>query len=161
MLPENIDNNIPNYKEIADHDKAKEVMKTYLEKLIADAGAAVDSIESSTTRIALDKAKEILNSPKFIEQKGIRSLVDEDARVGHKTKTDTFFGYKVEFAMIPGERIITAVTVGSGAYVDGAEFEKLYNMTKECGVNIKDVYADKAYFRKPILDILKGAHVNA
>ena len=35
------------------------------------------------------------------------------------------------------------------------------NMTKECGVNIKDVYADKAYFRKPILDILKGAHVNA
>lgn len=39
--------------------------------------------------------------------------------VGYKSKTDSFFGYKVEFAMIPEERIITAVNVHDGAYVDG------------------------------------------
>ncbi|ATW23775.1 hypothetical protein DCMF_02270 [Candidatus Formimonas warabiya] len=74
----------------------------------------------------IEKAKQILIDPKFIQQKGVRSLVDEDARVGYKTKTDSFFGYKVEFAMIPEERIITAVEVQDGAYVDGTEFKNLY-----------------------------------
>ncbi|HOT32782.1 MAG TPA: IS1182 family transposase [Bacillota bacterium] len=161
MIPDNINTDIPNYKEIEDPKQAKGTMKNYLEKLIDDTKAAVESTEESNTRKVLDKAKEILRDPKFLEQKGIRSLVDEDARVGHKTKTETFFGYKIEFAMVPEERIITAVTVGNGAYVDGTEFEKLYNMTKECGIDIRDVYGDKAYFRKPILDVLKERHVNA
>lgn len=161
MLPNNIDSNIPNYKEIEDPKQAKETMKNYLKKLIADTEATVESKEDSNTQKVLDKAKEILSDPKFIEQKGIRSLVDEDARVGHKTKTETFFGYKIEFAMVPEERIITAVTVGNGAYVDGTEFEKMYNITKECGIDIRDAYGDKAYFRKPILDVLKEGHVNA
>lgn len=161
MIPETIDNNIPNYKEIEDPKQAKETMKNYLEKLIDDAEAAIEPPEDSKTQKVLDKAKEILSDPKFIEQKGIRSLVDEDARVGHKTRTETFFGYKVEFAMVSDERMITAVTVENGAYVDGTEFEKLYDMTKECGIIIKDAYGDKAYFRKPILDILKKDQVNA
>ena len=63
---------------------------------------------------------------------GINPEVDKDARVGHKTRTDTFFGYKVEFAMITDERIITAVTVGNGAYIDGTEFGKLYSITRDC-----------------------------
>jgi len=161
MIPGNINNDIPNYKEIEDPKQAKETMKNFLEKLIDDVEAAVESTEDSKTQQVLDKAKEVLSDPKFIEQKGIRSLVDEDARVGHKTKTDTFFGYKVEFAMVSEERIITAVTVENGAYVDGTEFERLYSMTKECGIDIKDAYADKAYFREPILDVLKEDHVNA
>lgn len=160
-LPDNIDANIPNYKEIDDPKQAKETMKNYLEKLMDDVEAAIEPTEDSKTRQVIDKSREILSDPKFIEQKGIRSLVDEDARVGHKTRTDTFFGYKVEFAMVSEERIISAVTVGNGAYVDGTEFEKLYSLTKDCGINIKDAYGDKAYFRKPILDILKEDHVNA
>jgi hypothetical protein len=48
--------------------------------------------------------------PEFMEQKGVRSLVDKDASVGRKTKTDDFWGYKVETAMITDERIMTAVT---------------------------------------------------
>ena len=155
IIPDIIDNEIPNYKEIKDPKQAKETMKNYLEKLVDEVEAAVETTEDSKTKKLLNKSKEILSDPKFIEQKGIRSLVDEDARVGHKTKVETFFGYKIEFAMIPKERIITAVTVGNGAYVDGTEFEKLYNMTKKCGIDIRDAFGDKAYFRKPILDILK------
>lgn len=160
-IPDNINTEIPEYKNIEDPAEAKEVMKEYLEELIEKTEAVIDPSEDSVTHETLVKAKEILADPKFIEQKGVRSLVDEDARVGHKTQTETFFGYKVEYAMIPEERIITAVTVGSGAYVDGTEFEKLYEMTKKCGIDIKDAYGDKAYFRKPILDILKKDNVNA
>lgn len=70
-------------------------------------------------------------------------------------KTDSFFGYKVEFAMVPEERIITAVTVQDGAYVDGTEYEALFRQTKECGIQISDAYGDKAYFRQPIIDLLE------
>ena len=35
--------------------------------------------------------------------------------------------------MIPEERIITAVNVHDGAYVDGTEFEKLYNRPRNVG----------------------------
>jgi transposase len=159
LIPEQIDRNIPNYKEIPDHNHAKQTMKIYLEKVIEDIEESVDLAGASKTSEAIKQARDILNSPKFIEQKGIRSLVDKDARVGYKSKTESFFGYKVEFAMIPEERIITALNIQDGAYVDGTDFNELYNRTKECGIEIKEAYGDKAYFRKPILDTLKADEV--
>jgi transposase/curved DNA-binding protein CbpA len=161
LVPEQVDKNIPNYKEITDHNLAKQTMKNYLEKVIEDIEVSVDLTAAGKTLKAIQEAREILNSPKFIEQKGIRSLVDKDARVGYKSKTDSFFGYKVEFAMIPEERMITALTVEDGAYVDGTEFNELYNRTKDCGIEIKEAYGDKAYFRKSILDTLKEDEVKA
>lgn len=154
-VPEQVDKDIPKYKEIEDHTQAKQTMKNYLEKVMEEVEEIVDTSVMPKTDEAIKEAQEILNSSNFIEQKGIRSLVDKDARVGYKSKTDSFYGYKVEFAMIPEERIITALTVQNGAYVDGTEFKNLYNKTKECGIEIKQAYGDKAYFRKPILDLLK------
>ena len=136
-------------------------MKNYLEKLITEVKNETDVSTLTKTKNAIEKAEKILEDPKFIRQKGLRSLVDEEARVGYKSKTANFFGYKVEFAMVPEERIITAVNVHNGAYVDGNEYKELYNKTKECGINIKEAYGDKAYFRKPILDILENDHVEA
>ncbi|NPV89758.1 MAG: transposase [Firmicutes bacterium] len=136
-------------------------MKSYLEQLIESVENTVDTSVMPQTKQSIQKAKEVLNDPKFILQKGVRSLVDEDARVGYKSKTDSFFGYKVEYVMIPEERIITAVGVQNGAYVDGTEFEKLYQQTKASGVEITEAYGDKAYFRKSILDILKEDEVQA
>ncbi len=158
-VSEQIDTNIPDYKEIEDHKKAKESMKNYLEKLITEVKNEVDISALTNTKKTIEKAEKILQDPKFIQQKGIRSLVDEDARVGYKSKTDSFFGYKVEYAMVPEERIITAVDVHDGAYVDGTEYKDLYTMTKECGIDIKQAYGDKAYFRKSILDVLAEDHV--
>lgn len=113
------------------------------------------------TKAAIEKAEEILGEPQFMHQKSVRSLVDEDARVGYKSKTESFFGYKAEYAMIPEERIITAIDAHDGAYVDGNEYKELYNKTKECGLTIKEAYRDKAYFRKPILDLLEEDNVEA
>lgn len=160
-IPSNINTNIPDYKKIEDHKQAKETMKNYLEDIIEGVENIVDTTDTPKTKDTLEEAKEILSDPKFILQKGLRSLVDKNARVGYKSKTDSFYGYKVEYAMIPEERIITAVDVHDGAYVDGTEFKDLYARTKECGIEPKETYGDKAYFRKPILDLLKEEKVEA
>ncbi len=151
-LPESININIPNYKEIENHKEAKRTMKEYLESQIQIFDNIIDSEKQSKTFKLIENAKEILKDPKFIEQRGVRSIIDQEARVGHKTKTDHFFGYKTEFAMTTDERIITAVTVSDGAYVDGTDFTRLMELTEKTGLDIQEIYGDKAYFRKPILN---------
>lgn len=160
-IPDSVDTNIPNYKEIESHTEAKATMKNYLDNLIESVESTFDTSITPKTKQSLEKAKQILSDPKFIPQKGARSLVDEDARVGYKSKTDSFFGYKVEFAMITDERIITALEAQDGSYVDGTEFNNLFERTKGCGLNLTDGYGDKAYFRKHILDTLKENNIDA
>lgn len=143
----------PEYKEIEDHKEAKEVMKDYLETVIEEAEKNLTK-ETTSTQNAIDKAKEIISDPKFINQKGVRSLVDEDARVGRKDKNKDFFGYKAEFVMTTDERIITSVRTSHGAYIDGTYADEMLEETKKAGIDLKEVYGDKAYFRKNILDII-------
>jgi transposase len=146
---------VPNYKEIEDHKEAKKVMKEYLETIIDKAEDGKNAIgQNVETGEIINKAKEILNDPKFLNQKGIRSLVDEDARVGRKSHTQDFFGYKTEFVMTTDERIITAVRTVDGAYVDGTYAKELIDETLKSGIKINEFFGDKAYFRKPILNII-------
>lgn len=154
---------IPNYKEIKDVHEAKEIMKKYLEEVMNTVEKKASFLDrtKTKTRETIKKAKEILKDPKFIAQKGIRSLVDEDARVGHKSKTKNFYGYKTEIVMTSDERIITALKVGDGSYVDGTYTKELLDRTKEAGIKLKEVYADKAYFRKEILDTVKQLNAKA
>jgi transposase len=159
-VPEGINQEIPDHEQIEDHRQANESMKNYLEELIETTQAHINPEGVVKTQKVIDTAREILEDPKFMEQKGVRSVVDTDARVGYKTKTNSFFGYKVEYAMIPEERIITAVNVYDGAYADGTGYKALYNRTKECGVKITKAYGDKAYFRKPIIDFLEEEKVD-
>jgi hypothetical protein len=109
----------------------------------------------------VDIAEEILSDEKFLLQKGVRSVCDTDARVGYKSKTDSFYGYKSEFAMTAAERMITAVNVRSGEYVDGTDFDALMNKTMKAGVIVKEVDGDKAYFRKSILDKIEDMEAEA
>ena len=150
----------PEYKEIEDHNEAKEVMKAYLDDVIEQ----IESKSSKNTPATVNmikKAKKIVEDPKFIEQKGVRSIIDEDARVGRKSKKQSFYGYKTEFVMTADERIITSVITADGAYVDGSLAKKMFDQTIKSGLEIKEVYGDKAYFRKPILDTVKGLKADA
>jgi len=151
-VPQGLNQEIPNYKDIEDHHEAKATMKSRLEEVISQVEKSIDLEYNPQTKQLLNNAKEIIEDPKFMEQKGVRSIVDQDARVGHKSKTSHFFGYKTEFMMTTNDRIITAVHVGDGAYVDGTKFNELLELTKKSGVSIGEIYGDKAYFRKPILD---------
>lgn len=153
-LPENINKIIPKYKEIENHKEAKQVMKDYLLQEIEKMEGITNEEENPETIKVIENAKEILSDPKFIEQRGVRSIVDQEARVGHKSKTEHFYGFKTEFMMTTDERIITAVSADSGEYVDGTNFDKLMELTKRTGLEIEEVFGDKAYFRKPILDTI-------
>lgn len=141
----------PDYKEMENHNEAKAVMKDYLEKVI-DIVEKNNTSDAKKTDEIISQAKDILKDPKFMNQKGIRSLIDEDARVGRKSKTQDFYGYKTEFIMTTDERIITSVKTADGAYVDGSYTKEMILKTKESGIEIKEFYGDKAYFRKTVLD---------
>lgn len=96
-VPDSINQDIPEYKEIEDHKEAKAIMKEFLEETITKVEENIEIENNPKTKEVIENAKEILKDPKFIEQKGIRSIVDQDARVGHKSKNDHFFGYKTEY----------------------------------------------------------------
>ncbi len=157
QLPASIDTNIPDYKGIPDHKEAKRTMKEYLEKTVETA----EPFAGAITKEVIEEVKEILSDEKFMLQRGLRSLVDQDARVGYKSKDESFFGYKTEYTMTTDERIITAVDVHDGAYVDGTEFNKLLEKTEDTGVKVEAVTADKAYFRKDILDELEQKKIES
>lgn len=156
-LPDDIDTNIPDYKGIEDHKEAKRVMKEYLEKTVETA----EPHAGFATKEVIREVKDILSDEKFILQKGLRSLVDQDARIGYKSKTDSFFGYKTEYTMTTDERIITALDVHSGEYVDGTGFHELLERTEAAGVKVEAVTGDKAYFRKDILDELEQKKIES
>jgi len=141
------DYEIPDYEQIENHAEAKEIMKDFLENVIENA--------SEEAKLAVDEATEVLESSLFIEQKGIRSLVDKDARVGNKSKTQQFFGYKAEMMQLAESGLICSLKVENGAYVDGTNFKELFANTRKAGIAINSLYGDKAYFRKDILEILK------
>ena len=143
---------IPDYKSIEDPAEAKRVMKDFLEDVIENA------TEKSEAEVS--EAKEVLESPLFIEQKGIRSLSDKEARVGRKSHTQSFFGYKSEYCMTT-EGIITAMSVNDGAYVDGKDFDKLCELTTSAGLKMSEFFGDKAYFRPDILNKLKELKAKA
>jgi transposase len=151
---------VPDYQEISDHKEAKKVMKDYLETVIEIAENSI-TLETLETSQIIEKAKEILDEPKFMNQTGIRSLIDEDARVGRKSKTSNFFGYKVEFIMTTDQRIITAVRTANGAYVDGSLIKELLGDTLSSGLTITEFYGDKAYFRKSILEKIDAMEAEA
>jgi len=140
------DAEIPDYKGIEDHNEAKQVMKEFLEETISK------STEKSSKEAA--EAREVLDSDLFIEQRGIRSLTDKEARVGRKSSTQFFFGYKSEYCMTT-EGIITAMDVHDGAYFDGKDFDTLCDRTLRSGLKIEELYGDKAYFMPQILNRLK------
>ncbi len=63
--------------------------------------------------------------------------------------------------MTTEERLITCVRTGDGVYTDGDLTEEMLEETIKAGVSVKEVYGDKAYFRKNILDLIKELKAKA
>lgn len=57
--------------------------------------------------------------------------------------------------MTTEERIIKALDVHSGEYVDGKKFSELLKKTTDSGVKAKELHGDRGYFRKDILALLE------
>lgn len=109
------------------------------------------NVVGSNPRLAeIPKIKERLNMLKEvlsdIEDHYVTSR-DEDARVGHKSKDASFFGYKTHIAM-SDERIITAATVTSGEKGDGPQLQELVEQSRANGMVVDTVVGDTAYSGK-------------
>lgn len=142
---------LPKWKEYEDHLEAKKDMKKALEEVIAQADPELESVK---------EAIEVLGSEQFIEQKGIRSLQDKEARIGRKDQTTSFFGYKSEY-MMTEEGIITGMVVEPGNYRDGDHFRGLLEKTKNAGIEPTAAYGDKAYCRPDVLEAIKELEADA
>lgn len=107
----------------------------------------LDIVSSNPSLAEVPRIKERLNMLKEvlsdIEGHYVTSK-DEDARIGHKSEDDSFFGYKTHIA-ISDERIITAATVTSGEKGDGAQLQELVEQSRANGMTVETVVGDAAY----------------
>ena len=112
--------------------------------------------ESTVAELPEIKEKSLLLSEMLDDQIDCYDQsLDPDARVGHKTSSTSFYGYKTHLAMTE-DRIITAATVTSGDAFDGTELPALVQKSKDAGVNVDEVIADTAY---STLENLKDAEI--
>jgi hypothetical protein len=79
---------------------------------------------------------------------------DRDARVGHKSRHDSFGGYKTIIGM-SDERIITAATVLSGEQGEGEYLESIVKQSRENGADVDRVIGDAAYSGKDNYEFAK------
>lgn len=84
----------------------------------------------------------------------IKLSMDEDAKVGHKSKDTSFFGYKTHIAMTE-ENIITAATITSGEKADGKQLAALVEKSRAAGIDVETVIGDSAYSEKGNLEYAK------
>jgi hypothetical protein len=127
----------------------------YSKKLIEAVKNAVAECGTKKAQKALAKVEELLVNDKIKE---IQSAVDEDAKLGHKSETNSFFGYKTHIAMTE-ERIITGLEVTTGEAPDGEYLEKLVEQSKENGVIVEEIAGDTAYSGKDNLEYANAKEI--
>ena len=118
-----------------------------LEHELAYTQSLLDKVSEDKILIHIPKIQERLNLLKeTLEdiQDHYTTSKDKDARVGHKTRDDHFFGYKSHIAMTP-ERIITAATITSGERGDGPQLPELVEKSRQNGIQVDTVIGDRAY----------------
>lgn len=118
-----------------------------LEHELAYTQSLLDKVSEDKILIHIPKIQERLNLLKeTLEdiQDHYTTSKDKDARIGHKTRDDHFFGYKSHIAMTP-ERIITAATVTSGERGDGPQLPELVEKSRQNGIEVDTVIGDTAY----------------
>ena len=114
----------------------------------------------------VEKKDEFQYAQKLMEQKNLlkeftqdhnealKESYDEDARVGHKSYDESFFGYKTHIGMTP-ERIIAVAHVTSGEKNDGKQLKDLIRISEENGYEVDEIIGDAAYSEKENIEYAK------
>lgn len=121
-----------------------------LEKEIDYCNKLIDSIKNNESLCNYPNIAEKLNLLQETiddDLEHLKTSLDEDAKIGHKTADTSFFGYKTHIAMTE-ERIITAATITSGENPDGKELSELVQKSRATGMEVTTVIGDKAYSGK-------------
>lgn len=118
-----------------------------LEEVRARCLALVKLTRSLPVTSSLPRVNERLNvleeTLQDVKRSGVISR-DRDARVGHKSRHKSFFGYKTHVAMTKNG-IITGVEVTTGEKADGQYLQSLVEQSRRNGVEVETVIADTAY----------------
>lgn len=106
----------------------------------------------------LKEQKNLLKELIIDHQEALRESYDEDARVGHKSYDDAFFGYKTHIGITP-ERLIAVAHVTSGEKHDGKQLKGIVTQAQTNGYYVKEVIADAAYSEKENLEYAKENNI--
>lgn len=142
-INEDIKSELPEKNNTQDLEKEKEYTDNLIKK-----------VDEHPELTAVPAVKESFNSLKETQAdiKEYESYSkDDDAKVGHKTKDTSFFGYKTHVAMTE-DRIITDAIITSGEKGDGPFLQDLVDNTRKREVNVEVVIGDKAYSGKDNID---------
>ena len=80
-------------------------------------------------------------------EEALKEMADSDAKVGHKSADDPFFGYKTHISCTEN-RLIAAAKQTSGEKADGKEFQDLVEQSIANGVAVEEALGDTAYSGK-------------
>lgn len=141
----------------ANQDGADKKMLHYL----AELGEAVEKVIPEPEGAIAEKlriARQIVEDERLLAGKGIASAIDPDARLGWKSRTRSYYGYKAHLAMTE-EELITAVEVTPGNGGDGPQLQSLIEKTEAAGVQLNEVIADTAYSGKENLEYMKSNEI--
>lgn len=139
--------------------------KKAFEKAVNRAREIIYFLESQNhTSKELDLLKQILNenvdskNNQIQTGKSIKTLVDKEAKLGHKTKEDMIFGYK-NHASVTEEGIVTAVEITSAAEKDDKQTGKIITKQEEADLKPDEMDADSAYGYIETFKAAKGKEV--
>ena len=119
---------------------------------------ATDYIEQhANIKQATEKALTVLKDETY---QTILSVSDPEAKIGYKSPTESFAGYKSHLA-ITEERVITAIEVTTGEVSDGKYLETLVEKSKKNAIQVKEVLADAAYSSKENLEYMEKEDITA
>jgi len=136
----------------------KKIVNPSLDDVVNYCDRIVEVIEESPKLCIRDNIQQRLNYLKEgldDTESVLESIGDSDARLGHKSKDDSFFGYKTHLGMTE-ERLITAAIITTGEKGDGPELEQLIEKSKANGIEVKEVIGDTAYSGKDNLEYTSG-----
>jgi len=128
-----------------------EIEITYAKELVNVLEKNITQNDNIKLQNKFNQVKDLLKNDKIKE---IQSVVDEDAKLGYKSETNSFFGYKNHIAMTE-DRIITAIEITSGEAPDGKYLKNLIEKSKKNGIEVAEVLGDKAYAGKENLEYAK------
>jgi transposase len=131
-----------------------------LEKAMSYAEALVEKVsELPLSRLtAVSKRLNLLKETIDDIKDHYESSADPDARTGHKSDDDEFFGYKTHMA-INQERLVTAAVVTSGEVSDGDYMQELIDRSRSNGQEVEEVIGDGAYCSNDNLEESAGKGV--
>ena len=128
---------------------------TYTQELIDFSSQYND--QNSNIQKATEKALDLLKDETY---QTILSVSDPEAKMGYKSSTESFVGYKSHLA-ITEERIITAVEVTTGEVNDGKYLETLVEKSKNNAIEVQEILADAAYSSKDKLAYMEKEKITA